>query len=137
MAQLFAQGRDLIKMHHEEASGLGLPLFLDERVFYTLEEANVLIVLGLFTLQGRLVGYTAGTVTQHPYADTLVCSAHAIFVHPGYRRCGNGRRLMDTIEHEARARGAITMWHAKPGSKFDLVLRARRCRELETVYIAR
>ncbi|MEM1229364.1 MAG: GNAT family N-acetyltransferase [Pseudomonadota bacterium] len=51
----------------------------------------------LVTLQGEFMSGTPGAHLQ------------AIAVMPGYEGRGIGRRLLDAIEHEARARGARSM----------------------------
>jgi GNAT superfamily N-acetyltransferase len=137
VAQLLTQGRELFRMHFDEVGNFGEPLFINEGIFLGLEEGNVLVTLGAFTMQQRLIGYATATCTPQPFADILVCKPQAIFVHPGYRRCGNGTRLMACMKHEADARGARMLWGAKPGSTLDLILQKGRYEVLETIYTER
>lgn len=137
VAQLLQQGRDLFRMHYDEVGNFGEPLFVNEAIFLGMEEGNVLITLGAVTLQQRLVGYAVATCTPQPFADMLICKPHAVFVHPGYRRCGNGTRLMACMKNEADARGAKLVWGAKPGTQFDRLLQKLGYEVLETLYSER
>ncbi len=140
--ELLAHGDALFRAHYRDTRvGIEAPLHVRGDLFRAMERSGVLIALGAFDprVEGdRLIGYALATVTPCPYADDMVASACAIFVHADYRRGGTCYRLMDELEAEASRRGAgVVQWHAKRDSLFERVLRKRRMLELEVVYTKR
>lgn len=86
---------------------------------------------GLVTLaawQGDdLVGYSVSVWVMHPHSrDQGILHNDALFVSEKARRTGIGLSLMKATETVAEAGGVQMVWGAKPGSRFDRLLRKRK-----------
>lgn len=136
--ELLAQGGPLFRAHYRDTlTGDDPPLSVRGDLFLAMEKAGVLIALGAFDGE-TLIGYAVGMVVPHQFSEDVVASACAMFVQADHRRGGTCTALMDEFEKEAYLRGAtIVQWHAKTGTVFDTILRRRRTRELETVFVKR
>lgn len=62
--------------------------------------------------RGRLVGYWVGALLPHMHYPEAGEMAHTdmYFLDPRYRTGGNGIRLIDMAEQEARKRGAVKFY---------------------------
>ena len=135
---LLAQGQGLFELHRAEVGDAAskLPLAVDGDIFRAMERAGILLSLGVFCMD-RVVGYAVGTVTKHHFSsETLVGNALAIYVHPSFRRRGNGRTLKNRFEAAAFERGAVEVrWHAPKHAPLLALL--RNAQELETTYVVK
>lgn len=111
-----------------------LPLDPDWERYEALEKMGWLLVLGAFTEDNEMVGYSVGTVSRHMHCrEVLYYHNESLFVLPGHGRAG--RDLVEQTEVEVAKRGArFVCWHAKKGSPLDHLLNGRGYRAEEVLY---
>lgn len=133
----FDSARELAAQHWQETepgfSDCSPEINLD--AYRALESAGVVIAFGAFS-DGILVGYVAGYVTRHMHYLMLVGQHDMLFLHKEYRKGRIGLRLMQEFEQAAKSAGAERiLWHAKPGSAFESILKRMNCKTEEVIYI--
>lgn len=91
--------------------------------YRAMEQRGLLLCLAL-EVDGRVVGYTLGTVAPHLHYQNLTVYANdAIYIEVEHRGGGVGLRLMRETERVARSRGAeMAAWHAKQGTRMDALM---------------
>lgn len=94
--------------------------------YIAAEKAGVLDII-VINVDGLPVGYTANVRMPHIHYKHLVVSNNdVIYLSPQYRGEGVGHALMDATEELAARRGAReVLWHAKPGTTLDTLLKTR------------
>lgn len=60
-------------------------------------------------LEGEVVGFIGGAVTEHWFSTEKVAFDYSFFVHPEFRHGVTAVRLMQAFERWARAQGAVQM----------------------------
>lgn len=101
------------------------PCVLNRTLYDALFAAGVLVCVGVFA-DGCIVGYAVATVAPHPHYDLTAAQHDSLFIHPDYRAPRLALRLVESVEAECKARGALFIaWHAKPGTPFARLLEHR------------
>lgn len=109
-------GRDLFEGHGDEATP-DLPVEINWAVYSAIEAAGKLLILGLFTDEDQLVGYSVNvTDTLLNSAGVSVCQNTALYVEPEARSKGGGLKLMRTTARCAREMGLQRMQITAPAS---------------------
>lgn len=109
------------------------PCVLNRTLYDALFAAGVLVCVGVFA-DGCIVGYAVATVAPHPHYALTAAQHDSLFIHPDYRAPRLALRLVESVEAECKARGALFIaWHAKPGTPFARLLE-RRAHLEEHVY---
>lgn len=105
--------------------------------YLELEAAGVLFVLTAWQ-GGQMVGYSANFVHPHLHYSALrYCQNDVLYVTPAHRASRMGLRLIQATEEEAVARGAqLMLWHAKPDTALESLLR-RRAYDVQDVIFTR
>lgn len=118
-----------------EATLTDLPCQLNRVLYDALHEAGGLVCVGAFADDGRLIGYASAFVSAHPHYALTAAQHDALFIHPDHRTPRLALRMLERVESECKARGAVLIaWHAKHNSAFARLIAARAKPE-ETVYI--
>lgn len=106
-----------------------MQLKLDRARYELLEEAGMLLVLGVFDVGDNLVGYTASWICNHiHYADLVYCHNDAIYLAPSHRSGTLGVKLIKETERVAKERGArMVLWHAKPDTPLAAIMPRMGC----------
>lgn len=131
------QMSDLLQQHWEEVA-LNKDIMIlapDWDRYRLLEQAGK--VLSLFAVEegNRLVGYSVNVIDYHlHYSGLKVCQNDVLFVDPTQRGT-TGLRLIQETEAAARSADArLMLWHAKPDSALDCILRRRRYLIQDIIY---
>lgn len=97
----------------------------DWEKYRMLQDAGTLFALVLY-LGDQPVGYSANIIDTHlHYSGLTAASNDVLYVHPDHRGT-QALRLMNETKRVARERGAKAMlWHAKPNTSLDSILRKR------------
>jgi len=101
-----------------------LKLKLDRTRFQLMEDVGMLLVLGAFDADDKLIGYSANWISNHiHYADLVYCHNDAIYLDPAHRHGALGIKLIKATEDAARARGArMCLWHGKPDTALSAIM---------------
>ena len=85
--------------------------------YEALMKDDCFFILGMRD-QGELVGYSCNIITNHlHYRDLRVCYNDVLFVAKKYRKHGDGLKLIEATEMEAKKRDCrLMLWHAKPNT---------------------
>lgn len=130
----FTDGQDLFAAHYDEVSSKERKLAPDLDKYVGLELSGVLVGLGAYA-SGALVGYSATIVDKHIHYDLVTAYNVALFVHPDHRTGSLGGRLMLATKRASAERGAsLMLWHAKPDTPLDTLLRKRGLKVQDIVY---
>ena len=107
----------------------------DVSKYAQLEEVGALLTLGAYD-KDNLVGYSVNILTPHlHYQNLLCCHNDMLYLHPDYRQGLLGVRLIKTTRAAARALGVqFMLWHAKPGTNLDKLLRRLGCAVQDVLY---
>lgn len=135
--QLYDDIEQLGQLHKAETeAGLTeLPCQLNRALYDALHEAGGLVSVGAFADDDRLIGYASAFVSAHPHYALTAAQHDALFIHPDHRTPRLALRMLERVESECKARGAVLIaWHAKHNSAFARLIAARAEPE-ETVYI--
>lgn len=103
--------------------------------YVALENSGILDII-VVSVDGTPVGYAANVRMPHiHYKHLMVSNNDLIYLSPTYRGEGVGGALMDAMEELALARGAQeVLWHAKPGTALDSLLKAREAPVQDIIY---
>lgn len=103
--------------------------------YQTLEQAGLLLSLGLFRGES-LIGYSVNIlVTNLHYSDMLLCQNDLLFIAKEHRKGMAGVRLIATTERAAKERGAhMMLWHAKPDTSLHAMLPRMGYRVQDVIY---
>lgn len=136
--ELLDAGMGLFARHREElTTNKELMALKPLRGFYVhADAAGAMIILGAYTADGELIGYSANLISPNPhYADVIQCQNDVLFIAPEHRGTSIGIRLIDATESCARERSChLMLWHAKPGTALDRVLPRQGCRVQDIIY---
>lgn len=141
IAQLREQGGALLKAHYDEVAKNKDVMVLDpdwDR-YIALDDAGVLVVLGVFSEDEQLLGYSVGLVTSHlHYRGLTYYQNDVLFLAASARRSHIGIDLIEATERVAGARGArFVCWHAKQGTALDRLLDRRGYGVQDIIYSRR
>jgi len=127
VAEMREHAGSLLRAHWDEVAKLKHLMVLDPNwdAYEAMEQAGNLIAIALYAESGALVGYSVSMLAwHHNYAALRYCQNLVVFVDKEHRRQSAGTRLIKATEAEARARGAkLVLWHAKPDTALDALLR--------------
>ena len=127
----------LLEEHREELTTNPDIMVLkpDVERYQALEQAGLLLSLGLFRDES-LIGYSVNALFTHShYSDLLLCQNELLFIAKEHRKGMAGVRLIAATEQAARERGAdMMMWHAKPQTTLDRLLPRMGYRLQDIVY---
>lgn len=127
---------ELFAAHHAEME----PHYTDFEVnwarYYEAEERHALLALAAWdTTRNEVVGYSIGFIVEHFHYNLYVYQHDALYVAKGYRRGRLGVELLKLTKKEAEEQGAQRLlWHAKPDTKLDKLLRHLGYRHEENLY---
>lgn len=133
-----AQGviRTLMEEHYDEVVTLKRLMHLNPRwdAYDALDDAGHLVSI-IATADGKPAGYSLNIIDQHlHYADLTVMQNDVLFVAKRYRNSSLGLKIMSRTKELARRAGAeLMLWHAKPDTPLDSILK-RRSRVQDIVY---
>lgn len=101
-----------------------MKLKLDRARFQLLEDAGMLLVLGAFDADDKLIGYSASWISNHiHYSDLVYCHNDAIYLDPAHRSGTLGVKLIKETERAAKDRGArMCLWHGKPDTALSAIM---------------
>ena len=103
--------------------------------YVAAQTAGILDVVVVF-VDNLPVGYAANIRQPHiHYKHLTVSNNDVLYLSPHHRGEGVGGQLMDAMEELALARGAReVLWHAKPGTTLDSLLKAREAPIQDIIY---
>jgi len=92
-----------------------------------LEDEGKLFTVLAYDEGDTLVGYSVNVIDNSlHYRQLLLSSNDVIFLHPSHRGARLGNALIDKTEEASKAMGAHGhIWHAKPATPLEHLLRAR------------
>lgn len=126
---LRAQAQPLFEQHWAELAPRKHLMGIDPQWdrYEHLEKLGNLMILLAHDDDNQLVGYSVNVVMQHlHFANLRYCHNDLLFVVPSHRNQGLGRQLIKATEIAAKESGAeMLVWHARPGTALELVLRRR------------
>ena len=134
--ELYDEIERLGALHKDEveAEVTALPVAINRDLYDALYAQGALVCVGAFD-GDRLVGYASAFVSAHPHYALTAAQHDALFIHPDHRTPRLALRMLECVESECKARGAVLIaWHAKHNSAFARLIAARAKPE-ETVYI--
>lgn len=128
--------RELMEEHYDEVVTLKGLMKLNPRwdAYDALEDDDKLISI-IASSDGKPAGYSLNIIDQHlHYADLTVAQNDVLFVAQRYRNSSLGLKIMSRTKELARKAGAeLMLWHAKPDTPLDQILK-RRSRVQDIVY---
>lgn len=141
IAQLRDLGGALLKAHYDEVAKNKDVMVLDpdwER-YLALDAQGALVVLGVFSDDEMLLGYSVGVVSNHlHYSGLTYYHNDVLFLASSARRSHVGIDLIEATERAAGARGArFVCWHAKQGTALDRLLERRGYGVQDIIYSRR
>jgi GNAT superfamily N-acetyltransferase len=82
--------------------------------YSALEQAGMLHCFGAYAGDGTLVGFASLLITELPHYSRRVATVESLFVTPGSRPDGAGKRLMRAIEEHAHMFGCEHILYSAP-----------------------
>lgn len=85
---------------------------------------------------GHVVGYSVNLISQHLHYSALrYVHNDVLFLDKGHRFGTLGLRMLRATRAEAKARGArLVVWHAKPGTPLESILRRQGARVQDVLF---
>lgn len=107
----------------------------DFPTYEALQAAGALLSIAAFDVD-EIVGYSINVLARNlHYADVFMCQNDVLFFTPAHRRGRTGLKLIAETERMARERGChIVLWHAKPNTSLDQILRRKNYKTQDIVY---
>lgn len=123
---LVEQIEPLLPLHYAEIARNKhlMELSPDWPAYRGLDERGMLLCIGAWDDEDRLVGYSVTMIMQHVhYSGLTVGQNDVLFLLAEHRHNGLGLQLILLTEQLAAARGArLMLWHAKQGTDLDIAL---------------
>lgn len=115
------------QLHKAEVEADVTPLTptANRAIYDALHEMGMLVPVGVFD-GDEMVGYAIATISPNPHYRALSAQHDVFFLHPDYRKPRLALRMIEVLEAECKARGAVYFcWHAPIGGAFERIIKMR------------
>lgn len=135
--ELMPEAGPLLEAHYQELSRYKDIMVMkpDMNRYRALEANGCLLILAAY-VEGVLVGYSAGIITNHlHYADLIIYQNDVLFLDMAHRKGRLGIDLIKRTEKIAKERDVkLAVWHGKQDTPLAALLPKMKYGIHETIY---